>query len=84
MHSLGRHLFEMEAEREDDAGTAVHVPEEHADLVLGRPGEALVPEQQLPVEGPALGPERRAEQAAIRLVPRRSCIPADDGPGISS
>ena len=48
----------------------MHAPEEHADPVLGRFGEALVPEQQLPVESPALGPERRVEQPAIGLVAR--------------
>ena len=70
MHSLGRHLLEVEAQREDDAGAAVHAPEEHADAVLGRLGEAAVPEQELPVECPALAPERRVEQPAVRLVPR--------------
>ncbi len=42
---LGRHLLEVEAQREDDPGAAVHPPEEHADAVLGRLREAAVPEQ---------------------------------------
>src|SRR3954469_25971670 len=67
---LRRHLPEVELEREDDPGAAVHPPEEHPHAVLGRPGEAPVPEQQLPVEGPALAPERRREEAAVGPVPR--------------
>ena len=70
MHSLRRHLLEVEAQRKDDPGAAVHPPEEHADAVLGRLREALIPEQELPVERPALDPERRVEDAAVGLVSR--------------
>src|SRR5215510_14037138 len=68
---LRRHLLKMEAEREDDARAAMHAPEEHADAVLRRLGKIQVPEQHLPIERAAFGPERRAEQTAIWLVTRR-------------
>src|SRR4051794_22435604 len=67
---LRRHLLEMEVEREDDARAAMHAPEEHAYLLLGRLGEAEVPQQQLPVKRVAFRPERRAEDRAVRLVTR--------------
>src|SRR5438105_15805387 len=68
---LRRHLLQVEAEREDDSRAAVHAPEERADAILRRLLELHVPEQQLPVERPALAPERRAEQTAIGPVAGR-------------
>ena len=39
-------------------------------LFSGVAGKPTIPEQHLPVERPALGPERRAERAAVRVVAR--------------
>lgn len=47
-HLLGRHLAEVILEADDDAGTAVHPPEEHSDAVLWRFSVVHVPELHLP------------------------------------
>src|SRR5262249_33528735 len=60
----------MEAEREYDTRAAVAAPEEESDAVFGSLRELHIPEQQLPIKRPALGPEGRAEQPAIWLVAR--------------
>src|SRR5262249_48493540 len=65
---LRRHLLQVKTEREDDASAAVAAPEEESDAVFGRFRELHIPEQQFPIERPAFGPERRAEQSAIGLV----------------
>src|SRR3954469_5738319 len=67
---LRRHLPEVKPEREDDPGAPVHPPEHEADAVLRRLGKAALVEDHLPVDRPPLGPERRAEHAALRLVAR--------------
>ncbi|KAK1251832.1 hypothetical protein MKX07_007311 [Trichoderma sp. CBMAI-0711] len=67
---LGREEAEVELDGEDDAGAAVHAPEHGADAVLGRLEEvAALPEDVLPVHGPALGAEGRAEELAVAVVP---------------
>src|SRR5438105_4511790 len=58
----------METEREEDAGAAVHPPEEHSDTVLRRLCEVQIPQQHLPVERPAFDIERRANH--LRLLTR--------------
>src|SRR5687767_12139815 len=65
---LRRHLFQMEAQRENDSRAAVHVPEQHANLVLRRLRKVHVPKQKLPVKRPAFAPKWCAEQASIWLV----------------
>ena len=73
----GRHLAEVELDREDDPGATVHAPEEHTDAVLcfvRRPflanlcGKTTIPQQQFPVHGPAFDPERRLEELAVRVI----------------
>ena len=61
----GGPFFEVEVQAEEDAGAAVHTPEEHADAVFRRLGKAEIPEPHLPVEGPAFDPERRIERPAV-------------------
>src|SRR5262245_33641555 len=68
---LRGHFLEVKAEREDNSRTTMHAPEEHSDSVLRRLWEVHVPQQQFPVKRPALAPERRAEQAAVRAVASR-------------
>ena len=67
---LRRHFFQVETERENYASATMHAPEERAHLVLGLLLEAHVPKQQFPIKGVAFGPERRAEDAAIRAITR--------------
>ena len=61
---LRGHRAQMEAEREDDAGAAVHAPEQSSDALLRRVVEAMIPENHLPIEGVALNPE-----AGFKLLP---------------
>ena len=69
VHGLvGRHLAQVETQREQDAGGAVAAPEQHANPVLGRGREAALVQAELPVQRPALAPERRVEQLTLRLV----------------
>ena len=49
----------------------MRAPEEHPHPVLRRAREAGIPEQHLPVERPALAPERGAERLPMRVVSRR-------------
>src|SRR5262245_35609060 len=65
---LWRHLFEMEAQRENDPGAAMTAPEEKPDAVFRRFRETAIPEKQFPVERPSLTPERCAEQSSIRFI----------------
>jgi hypothetical protein len=67
------HVEHVELEREDDAGAAVHAPEERADALFGRLVEAEVVEQQFPVERPALAEERAAtgQVGAVAVEPAR-------------
>src|SRR5262245_37168016 len=58
----------MEVQREDDAGTAVHPPDQEADAIFRRAREAHLVEHELPVERVALGPEGGAKRATIWLV----------------
>src|SRR5881394_3862888 len=67
---LRRHFFQVETERENDASATMHAPEERAHLVLRFLLETHVPKQELPIERVAFGPERRAEDAAIRAITR--------------
>src|SRR5687767_5458366 len=60
----------MEAEREDDPGTAVHPPEESADAVFGSHLKAVIPEKHLPVQCLPFIPEWGAEDAPMRIVAR--------------
>ena len=46
----------------------MHPPEKRADAVFRRLVKALVPQQKLPVQRPALHPERRVENLAVRAV----------------
>ena len=71
---LRGHLAQMEAQRKDDPRAAVHPPEQRPDALLRRVREPQIPQQHLPVEGHALGPERRAEQAAIRTIALRHVL----------
>src|SRR5579862_8661367 len=65
---LGSELAKMEKQRKLNADATVHAPKEHSDLFLRSPGEAKIPEEHLPIEGPALRPEGGAETTTIRHV----------------
>src|SRR5437879_5387386 len=60
----------MKTQREDNSRATVQAPEEHADAILGRLREALVPEEEFPIQGPALAPKRSPKRAAVRFVAR--------------
>ena len=64
-HLLRRHFPEVEPEADDDAGAAVHPPEQRADLLFRRGEVTVVPQQHLPVQCPAFYEERRTKARAI-------------------
>src|SRR5687767_12778801 len=68
---LRGHLFQVKTEGKDNASTAVHAPEKHANLILRCLSEVQIPEQQFPVKCAAFGPKRRTKNAAIRFVSSR-------------
>src|SRR5213080_431148 len=60
----------MKTQRKDDSRATVQAPEEHADAILGRLREALVPEEEFPIQGPSLAPKRSPKRAAVSFIAR--------------
>src|SRR5215813_565240 len=61
----------MKTERENDSGTSMHTPEQHANPVLGGFRKIQIPKQHLPIERITFGPKRSTEQASIRSISGR-------------
>ena len=55
----------MVIEGKDNSGCSVHSPKEHAHLVLRVSWELAIPQHKLPIQSPALCPERRTERTAM-------------------
>src|SRR6516225_11748148 len=69
---LGRHLAQVKTERENDARASVHSPEQRANTVFSGLLKFHVPQQELPIERPALRDERcSADGASVGAVPSR-------------
>lgn len=58
----------MEGQGEYDANAAVHAPKQHANLLFWGRGEGPRVQEELPVEGPTLHPERGIEKLAVGAI----------------
>src|ERR1700722_9545124 len=67
---LRSHEAQMEAERKNDARTAMHPPEQRADALLRSGVKSEIPIKQSPIKRIALDPEAGAECLTVRPVAR--------------